>query len=370
MSVLIVVVTPFVYDTAAVAWGLHELCYDVDVWFPQDYPASASLSIELNSQDTARIYATTGLDDQQFGTKTFTSIWLRHRLKISDLSIRTNPADAAFAAIEADHLAQATLHLLSPSSMWVNHPRCNEEAFLKPLQLDIARKIGFNIPKTLMSNNPTLIHKFISELGGVAVFKTFNAATWESGNDSYLQSMCTLITKGYVNDSAALCPAIYQEVIAKQLDIRVIVMGKQLFAISQDSSQANYVDSRLSRRIENPHISPVTLPKEVECQYLQLMEYIGLVYGCIDLAKDKAGVYWFFEVNPNGQFLGYEEICPSLPLLDTFCEFLASGNQQYLRKQKRPRVRFKDFLKSDGIQTSLAWQQKHIQAPAKYIYRD
>ncbi|MDP1658469.1 MAG: hypothetical protein Q8L73_03855 [Methylotenera sp.] len=254
--------------------------------------------------------------------------------------------------------------------MWVNHPRCNEKAFLKPLQLDIARKIGFNVPKTLMSNDPNHIVQFIKKIGGVVVFKTFNAAVWETNTDNCFQSMSTLITKEMINDSASLCPAIYQEKVDKQSDIRVIVMGKQLFAINQDSLKADYVDSRLSRRMENPDISPVTLPEWVKSQCLQLMEYFGLVYGCIDLAIDKTGVYWFFEVNPNGQFLGYEEICPSLPLLDTFCEFLASSNPQYLHKQKRPRVRFKDFLKSDGMQASLAWQQKHIQAPAKHIYRD
>ncbi|MDO9205387.1 hypothetical protein, partial [Methylotenera sp.] len=154
MSVLIIVVSPFIYDTAAVAWGLRESSHDVDVWFPQNYPASASLSLEFKSQDKAKIYATSDLNDKQIGSKTFTSIWLRHRLQISESSTRAGFSDTAFAATEADHLAQATLHLLSPSSMWVNHPRCNEKAFLKPLQLDIAQKIGFNVPKTLMSNDP------------------------------------------------------------------------------------------------------------------------------------------------------------------------------------------------------------------------
>lgn len=253
---------------------------------------------------------------------------------------------------------------MSPS-LWVNPPQFNEKAFLKPVQLAAALEVGFRIPRTLMSNDPKQITDFILMMGGTVLFKSFNAAAWETNSDSWLQNMSTLI-----NNSAKLCPAIYQQVISKQADIRVIVMGKQVFSIHQDSSKTNYVDSRLSSLLDNPDIAPIKLPDSVKLHCLQLMGRLGLTFGCIDLVLDESGAYWFLEVNPNGQYLGYEEMCSSLPLLDTFCEFLASGNSEYIREQRPPHIRYKDFLATDGMQTSLVWQQRITKIPLKHIYWD
>jgi len=370
LSVLIVVVSPYVYDTAAVAWGLRRLRHEVDIWFPEDYPAHQSLSLEFDSNGTVGIHSTPSEDGLWGKTMLYKTIWLRHRLRISENSTLASSSDAAFAAKEADHLVQSILHLLSPSALWVNRPLYSEKAFLKPLQLATAFDVGFCIPRTLMSNNPESISEFISSVGGLAVFKTFNAATWEVGGDNYFQSMSTLIDKNMIGTAAALCPAIYQEIVSKQADIRVIVIGKQLFAVKQDSSKSRYIDSRLSGRMENPNITPTNLPESIQLQCLHVMERLRLVFGCIDLALDESGNYWFLEVNPNGQFLAYEEICPSLPLLDTFCRFLISSNPEYLLERRRSHLRLKDFLKADGQQASLEWQLKHTQSPAKHVYQD
>lgn len=369
MSILIIVVSPYVYDTSAVTWGLRQLQQNVDVYFPEEYPAHLSLSLQFDRQNKAGIKTFIDIGNQQIEASSYKSVWLRHKLRITEQSTLANASDALFAALEADHLIQSMLCLLSPS-LWVNPPQFNEKAFLKPVQLATALEVGFRIPKTLMSNDPKQIIDFILMMGGTVLFKSFNAVAWEKNSDSWLQNMSTLINKNMINDSAKLCPAIYQEFIRKQADIRVIIMGKQIFSIQQDSLNTRYVDSRLSSFLEKPDIMPIELPDSIKLHCLQLMECLGLIFGCIDLILDTSGDYWFLEVNPNGQFLGYEEICPSLPLLDTFCELLASGNSEYLREQRPPRIRYKDFLITEGIKTSLAWRQRITKIPLKNIFWD
>lgn len=272
MSILIIVVSPYVYDTVAVTWGLRQLQQDVDVYFPEEYPAHLSLSLQFD-RDKTDIKTFIDLGSQQIEVASYKSVWLRHKLHITEQSTLANASDAQFAASEADHLIQSMLHLLSPS-LWINPPQFNEKAFLKPVQLAAALDVGFRIPKTLMSNDPKQITDFILMMGGTALFKSFNAVAWETNSDSWLQNMSTLINKDMINDSAKLCPAIYQEVIHKQADIRVIVMGKQVFSIQQDSLGTNYVDSRLSSILEKPSIAPMKLPDSVKVHCLQLMGHL------------------------------------------------------------------------------------------------
>ena len=47
-----------------------------------------------------------------------------------------------------------------------------------------------------------------------------------------------------------------------------------------------------------------------------------IVFGCFDLIVTPNGDVIFLEVNPMGQFLWIEYLCPEIQLLELFCEFL------------------------------------------------
>lgn len=51
----------------------------------------------------------------------------------------------------------------------------------------------------------------------------------------------------------------------------------------------------------------------------------GLVFGCIDLAVDHDGNYYFLEVNRAGRFLFVEDMMPAYPVLQTMTALLAVG---------------------------------------------
>lgn len=87
---------------------------------------------------------------------------------------------------------------------------------------------------------------------------------------------------------------------------------------------------------DNVPFNEIQLAEDIAEKCRQLCRKLGLVFGCIDLIVAKTGETIFLEINEGGQFLWKESLDPSMPMLDTFCRFLASrGQPNTLHKQKR-----------------------------------
>lgn len=102
---------------------------------------------------------------------------------------------------------------------------------------------------------------------------------------------------------------ITQEEIKKQYDVRVTVVGSQLFAtaiLSQEHEETT-VDWRKGSRPDLQH-ERIDLPREVEEKCFALMKRLNLRYGAIDLVCDLQGKLWFLEINPNGQWAWIENL--------------------------------------------------------------
>jgi hypothetical protein len=121
-------------------------------------------------------------------------------------------------------------------------------------------------------------------------------------------------------DTLCNCPAIFQERIEAQLDIRVTAIGRDLYA-AEIESQAG--ESPLDWRFDHTvPFRPHMLDSETSSQLYALMRRLGLVYGAIDLRLTPQGEYVFLEINPSGQYL-FIELLTKMPLSDRMAEFLA-----------------------------------------------
>ena len=69
-------------------------------------------------------------------------------------------------------------------------------------------------------------------------------------------------------------------------------------------------------------MSPERLPDGVAESCLNLMNCLGLEFGAMDLACGEDGRYWFFEVNPAGQWLWMEKAL-ELPICEEVARLLA-----------------------------------------------
>ncbi len=115
-----------------------------------------------------------------------------------------------------------------------------------------------------------------------------------------------------------LCPTLFQERIQGPGDVRVTVVGTQIFS-AYLSGRPGVVDSRLDAEST---FSPHKLPRDLESTIVRLMNKLGLDFGTIDLKLADNGEYVFLEVNPQGQFL-YIEIRTGLPISTALADFLA-----------------------------------------------
>jgi RimK-like ATP-grasp domain len=181
----------------------------------------------------------------------------------------------------------------------------SRQAAYKPTQLVRAQKLGLKVPKTLITNDPEEVRAFHNHIGRNTVYKMFNGSPFglygtRRLEEEDLDSLDRL--KG--------CPAIFQEYIDGDYDIRVTIVGDQVFSARIDYGT---LDEVIDTRFVETGISECKLPCWLEERLVQLVSDFGLVYGAIDLRFSAANGYVFFELNPEGQYL-WIEIETGLPI--------------------------------------------------------
>jgi glutathione synthase/RimK-type ligase-like ATP-grasp enzyme len=121
------------------------------------------------------------------------------------------------------------------------------------------------------------------------------------------------------------CPVIFQAYVPKRVELRITVVGGEVFAAEIHSQQSNHTrhDWRRYDLGETPHL-PHELPADVARRCLRLVGELGLCYGAIDMVLTPDGRYVFIEINPNGQYLWIEQMT-GLPISDAVCDLLTSG---------------------------------------------
>jgi hypothetical protein len=266
---------------------------------------------------------------------TLPDIYWNRRLSPPVLGRGLPEGDRQFALRESQVLLSGALGLASQHAFAVNDVHLASRAENKVLQLAAARELGFSLPDTLISNDPARIRRFLQrhQRGG-AIFKSFRPVTWES-QDQLAMLFTARVTEAMLPDDALLrlAPGIFQACVAKACELRITCMGEELIAVRLDSQSTSHgkTDWRVAPLSELA-ITPTELPVELEQRCRALMRRLGLVFGCIDVIVTPEGEHVFLEINQMGQFLWVEEMCPELPMLQTFCEFLLGCDAGFRRR--------------------------------------
>ena len=210
-----------------------------------------------------------------------------------------------------------------PTHRWLSPPAAVAKAERKPYQLGVAARLGFNIPTTVMTNDEGAV-RAIAELHQLVV-KAVSSGYVRSpeGNQAIFTSAVTRDDITQLN-GLSMAPVTFQEMIRKVSDIRVTVVGEDVFAaeiMSQDR-ESSRVDWRAT---DDPHLEHRhhQLPPDVADMCRQIVVDLGLGFGAIDLALAEDGSYIFFEINPNGEWLWIEDQL-GLPISDAIARILSS----------------------------------------------
>lgn len=186
--------------------------------------------------------------------------------------------------------------------VWINEPNSDIRAARKVFQLREAAATGLTIPRTLVTSDPKRARQFVKELGVErTVYKVFSATehTWRETRVLREAELDLL-------DHLRLAPVIFQEYIPAEVDLRITIVGSQVFPAAIFSQEGPYkADFRMD--MNESRIEPAKLPKEIKQSLLHLMKRLGLVYGAVDMRRTPTGEYVFLEVNTAGQWLFVEQ---------------------------------------------------------------
>lgn len=278
-----------------------------------ELPQRRRLTIDYDDPESPTLTTRDGLqDDWNLGEAR--SIWWR---RPQSYALPTMPDNEihAFTYNEWDE-AMSGLWQLLPGT-WINEPTRDRMASRKAFQLREAACAGLRIPRTLITSDKDDAQRFVQELGVEnTIYKVFSAtqATWRETRQLRQSELAFF-------DQLDLAPVIFQECIHADVDLRITVIGNQVFAAAIFSQEGQYkVDFRME--MDNARIEPATLPKELTEKLLTLMRRLGIVYGAIDMRRTPSGDYVFLEVNTAGQWL-FVEYATEQPIAQALADALA-----------------------------------------------
>ncbi|WP_327229702.1 ATP-grasp ribosomal peptide maturase [Streptomyces murinus] len=204
---------------------------------------------------------------------------------------------------------------------WVNHPTAMARAEYKPVQLAAAHACGLRIPATLITNRPADVQKFAAEVVGPVVCKPVSSPVLIE--DGRLKSVYTRrLTPDDLLDLRGISTTahLFQAWVDKAYEVRLTVVGKQLFAAAiHAESDAAHEDWRSD--YGSLTYTTTAVPKAVATGMLVLMERLQLRYGAADFVVGPDGRWTFLEVNPCGQW-DWIAGATSLPIVEAIADEL------------------------------------------------
>lgn len=261
-------------------------------------PEHATLTFDYANPGRPRLeYQPTGSAPTDLGNAH--AVWWR-RPQVANTAALFDANTQLFAAGEWHEAVSGLWQLLD--ARWMNPPPKDELASRKAYQLMLASQLGLRVPRTLMTSDPSRARAFIEREGlGRTVFKTFSCtyAIWCETRIVREEELRNL-------ESVRLAPVIFQEYIPAAVDLRITIVGDEIFAAAIAAKEGDYpYDFRMVLGAST--VEPVVLPMPLQAQLRALMRRLGLVYGAIDMRRTPAGEFVFLEVNTAGEFLFIEE---------------------------------------------------------------
>lgn len=210
---------------------------------------------------------------------------------------------------EADHALYGALRALE-GLRWMNPLDAVSAARYKAVQLGMAHAVGFRAPATLITTSPADAAGFVEH--HATVCKSVSGRQPDG-----LEFPTTTVGPDADFSGVAAAPTCLQQRIEKTADIRLTVVGEEMFA-------ARTTSPALDWRFEQQQAwAPIEVPDVTRARVEQFMTSMGLVYGAFDFAEDATGEWHFLEVNPLGQF-GFIEFATGQPISLAIAEWLAT----------------------------------------------
>jgi glutathione synthase/RimK-type ligase-like ATP-grasp enzyme len=259
------------------------------------------------------------LNERWLNADSVTNVWYRRLERLKD-SRFDESAEGRYTLAEWTESIEGFLAHI-PEHLWVNHPARNVTASHKIEQLTIARRLGFTIPDTIVTQDSEALLQFYRVHQKVIAKPMASGCVKRAGERPESLIYTTQITCDHLTDLAdlAVCPTLFQEYVDKSADVRISVIDHDvhavaLYAIDNDGKQR--CDIRRNN-MTDVRYETIQLPARVTTAIGNLMAYYQLRFGAIDMVVATSGEWYFLEINPNGQW-AWLDMCAGCNIAASF----------------------------------------------------
>ncbi len=201
---------------------------------------------------------------------------------------------------------------------WVNPLFSTYIAEKKLYQLNVARQVGFTIPKSIVTNRPQDILSFLSN--GPSIMKPISHGLQVKVGEAYSIYTSVIQAADFKDlENTFEAPVLVQTRIPNTCDIRATVVGNKVFAVEIHQEGEPNVDWRVLEATKRYVLHE--LPPDIISMMLNLHKSLGLVYSAFDFILTPDGEYVFLETNPAGEWVWIERET-GLPIAEALCSEL------------------------------------------------
>jgi len=208
-------------------------------------------------------------------------------------------------------------------AIWINNPQCTYEAENRLNQLQLAQRLGFGIPETLITNEMEAAKKFLKRYPKSTIVKVLHHHEINLGQESYRFLTNNIETSHSSKfNELTYAPVIFQKKIENDSEIRVTVVNNKTFScrISTIKGKRNFSDLHKIKEKELI-FSEMDLGNKIDKLCIKLNRELGLLVSSIDFIQSKNGELFFLEVNPIGDW-NWIEKHTNLPITKSMFDFV------------------------------------------------
>ena len=185
----------------------------------------------------------------------------------------------------------------------------------KPFMLDLARRVGLPIPRTLVTNELDALERRADELGPMI------AKPVPGGG--FAQGMEDLLARTERREGRSAAPAfVQQRLVPPEVRVYAVGMGdgRRYVAFRVESDELDYRVDEQSRVV---HLAPGEVDAGVFTGLGRLMDALEMDYGAADFKADsETGELRFLEVNSSPMFAAFDAASDSA-VSDAILDYLA-----------------------------------------------
>jgi glutathione synthase/RimK-type ligase-like ATP-grasp enzyme len=236
-------------------------------------------------------------------------VWYRKPTPVRYIKLPVSFEHARYSSVSLER----HFNLLKASfqdALWVSDTYAIKKADNKNFQCVVASSLGFDVPDTLTTSSAKAAADFVRSHDTVIV-KSSSPFPPNRNVPSILPSRLIVAANPDELAGLHLAPSIFQVAIPAKADVRVTVVGEEVFpAIIHDKGVEGYEevrDWRMAYDGKTAKFELYKLSKDITERCITLVKRLGLQYGAIDFVMDDKDKLWFLEINPNGQWAFIED---------------------------------------------------------------